>query len=67
MYERESGNLAEFDYDDTIKYKRKELISKILTKYIFYDENDRTKFFEEDRDEGSLSAAYSISRQPAFG
>jgi hypothetical protein len=57
------GTFIEFDADDTIKYKRKELIQKLLTRKLYYDENDRSKFFEEDRDEGSLSAFYSISRQ----
>ena len=54
-------NFAEdFDNENT-KYKRKDLIKKILTKKEYDEEED--KYIEVDRDEGSLTAFYSVSRQ----
>ena len=50
----------EYDNENT-KYKRKELIKKILTKKEYDEEED--KYVEVDRNEASLTAFYSVSRQ----
>ena len=54
-------NFAKDFDDENKKYKRKDLIKKILTKKEYDEEDD--KYVDVDRNEGSLTAFYSVSRQ----